>query len=284
MSAGQPTPLPASSSAKSVAWSTALLDLLHAPHTPANYRFINQWATREHNGGPALSDGSNNPFFTTAGAGGTVGPLKAGTFPDWNSIGVATYPSLGVGVYANAIHISSEYPAIAQAFRSGDPGAYASNPNFQHELVRWSGGGYAGFSAIDAPAAPVGPTIDPAQMFKDVGSVVAGKPVSSSGGGITGFIGGVAGDVNSAARHIPGVAQVEGAVGAVSSVGDFLGKLTDPSYILRGLQVVAGAALIVTGGTLLVRQIALAADLPDPVAAVATRGASLAGPATPAVE
>lgn len=104
------------------------------------------------------------------------------------------------------------------------------------------------------------------------------------GGGVGGFVSGVAGDVNSAARHVPGVAQVEGVVSGVSSVGEFLGKLTDPSYILRGLQIVAGAALVVTGGTLLVRQIALAADLPDPVAAVATRGASLAAPATAAVE
>lgn len=278
----------ASSSSKSVAWSTALLDLLHAPHTPENYRFVNQWATREHNGGPALSDGSNNPFFTTAGAGGTVGPLKSGTFPEWNSIGVAKYPTLGIGVYANAIHIASEYPSIAAALRSGNPGAYANNAAFQHELTTWSGGGYAGFAAIPASSSPVGPTLDPHQMFVDVGNAVAGKPVGSSGGGITGFIGDAGSSVWSTVTHpgravettvdhIPGVSTVE-------SIGSFLGKLTDPSYILRGLQIVAGAGLVITGGVLLVRQVALSADLPDPVTAVATRGASLAGPSTAAVE
>lgn len=272
------------SDSSSVAWSTALLDLLHAPHTPANYKFVNQWATREHNGGPALSDGSNNPFFTTAGAGGTVGPLKSGTFPDWNSIGVARYPTLGIGVYANAIHIASEYPSIARALRSGNPGAYANDPSFQHELTTWSGGGYAGFAAIPASSTPVGPTISTSQMMKDVGNAITGKPVDSHGGGVTGFLGDAAGAVNSTIRHVPGVAQAEGVVGGVESVGKFLGKITDPSYILRGLQIVAGAGLVVVGGTLLVRQIALSADLPDPVAAVATKGASLAAPSAAAVE
>lgn len=277
-----------SSSGGSVVWSTALLNLLHAPLTPQNYQFVNQWATREHNGGPALSDGSNNPFFTTAGAGGTVGPLRSGLFPEWNSIGVAKYPTLGIGVYANALHIGSQYPAIARALRSGNPGAYAGDPSFQHELTTWSGGGYAGFSAIPAAAGPVGPTLDTHQMMVDVGNAITGKPVHSGGGGVTGFVKGLPGDVvsgvgdiaggaNSIARHIPGVAQAEG-------IASFLGKLTDPSYILRGLQIVAGAGLVATGATLLVRQIALASDLPDPVAAVASRGASLAAPTGAAVE
>jgi hypothetical protein len=74
----------------------------------------------------------------------------------------------------------------------------------------------------------------------------------------------VASTVGGAAGHIPGVAQVEGIVGGVSSVGDFLGRLTDPSYILRGLQVIAGAVLVLVGLGLLVRQVALSADLPDP--------------------
>ena len=69
---------------------------------------------------------------------------------------------------------------------------------------------------------------------------------------------------NAAARHIPGVAQTE-------DVGKFLGRLTDPSYLLRGLQVIAGGVLVLVGVALLVRQVALAADLPDPIAGAAGR-------------
>lgn len=252
-----------------VVWSTELLTLLKAPLTPQNYQFLNQWATREHNGGPALSDGSNNPFFTTAGAGGTVGPLKAGTFPEWNSIGVARYPTLEVGVFANALHIGTEYPAIAGALRSGNPSSQAGNAQFQAELTRWSGGGYAGFASIPATPGPVGPTVDPGQVSKDVGSALKGELKSSD----------PLSTVNSWARHIPGVAQVEGAAGAVSSAADFLGRLTDPHYILRGLQIVAGGALVAGGVVLLARQVALAADLPDPVLAVGGGAAGAAGKA-----
>jgi len=67
--------------------------------------------------------------------------------------------------------------------------------------------------------------------------------------------------INSVVRHVPGVAQAE-------DIGSFLGKLTDPSYLLRGLQIVAGGALVGTGLLLLARQVALAADLPDPAKAV----------------
>jgi hypothetical protein len=252
----------------SVVWSTELLALLKAPPTPANYRFVNQWATREHNGGPALSDGSNNPFFTTAGAGGTVGPLKSGMFPEWNTVGVARYPSLSVGVYANALHIGSEYPAIAAALRSGNPAAYATNAQFQSELSRWSGGGYAGFASIPAAAGPVGPTVDIASVPKDIAAAVTNK-IDHPGG-----LGGV---LSGAANHIPGVVQAKGAIDAVSATSKFLGRLTDPAYILRGLQVVAGGGLVAIGAVLLARQVALAADLPDPLANVAPGGASSAG-------
>lgn len=68
---------------------------------------------------------------------------------------------------------------------------------------------------------------------------------------------------NGAARHVPGVAQVE-------DIGSFLGRLSDPAYILRGLQIVAGAVLVLVGVVLLTRQVALAADLPDPIAAGAS--------------
>ena len=96
-----------------------------------------------------------------------------------------------------------------------------------------------------------------------VRSGATGSPNPSGGSDIS--LGGIAHGVNSGLRHIPGVAQVEGVASGVSSVADFLGKLTDPHYILRGLQIVAGAVLVLAGIVLLTRQVALAADLPDPV-------------------
>lgn len=110
------------------------------------------------------------------------------------------------------------------------------------------------------PAPQYTPEGESFRQFVATGSAGAG------GGGIS--IGSVAGDVNSGLRHVPGVAQVEGVVGGVSSVAGFLGRLTDPSYILRGLQIVAGAVLALVGVGLLVRQVALAADLPDPAQAI----------------
>jgi hypothetical protein len=232
-------------------WSTELLNLLHAPLTPANYRFVNQWATREH--GTATTLYANNPFFTTAGAGGTVGFLKAGMFPGLpNTPGVAKYPSLEVGVYANAYHIASGYPAIAAALRSGNPAAAASSSAFQADLRRWSGSGYSGLAGISAAAGPVGPSVNVGQVSAD-----AAKAAALGGKGISDIPGAVAGAVGGAVNHIPGVVQAEGIAG-------FLGKLTDPSYILRGLQIVAGGALVMAGVVLLARQVALAADLPDP--------------------
>lgn len=251
----------------SVVWSTELLALLKAPPTPANYRFLNQWATREHNGGPALNDGSNNPFFTTAGAGGTVGPLKAGTFPSWNSIGVARYPNLEVGVFANAYHIGTEYPAIRDALRSGNPASMATNPQFEGELTRWSGGGYSGFQTIPAAAGPVGPSIDTGRLSQVGGAILKGSLHSWTPGGPLPK-GSIAGGAASAAQ---------GAVGAVTATGKFLGKLTDPHYILRGLQIVAGAGMAGVGLVLLARQVALAADVPVSVPGPAAAAASATG-------
>ena len=249
-----------------VAWSTAMLDLLKAPKTPANYAFLNSWSLREQ---PTsmLSD-SHNPFMTTAGTAFTLGPFKAGTFPKWNNIGVAKYPNLETGVYVNALHISSEYPNIAAAVRSGNPTGYRGSikgphgSSVQSELLAWSGSGYASVMGTGGAAGPTGPTVDTSRFS----GVLKGAAFPSSSGGVGGAVSSVASAVNDAARHVPGVAQAEGVAGAAVDVGTFLGKLTDPAYILRGLQIVAGGGLVAIGAVLLARQVALAADLPDPVA------------------
>lgn len=253
----------------SVTWSTGLLSLLHAPLTPANYRFVNQWVLREHVSGD-LYGGSmygNNPFFTTAGAGGTVGPFKAGDYPRVpasvspaaNRAGVALYPNLAVGVVANAYHIATEYPTVAAALRSGDPSSFAGNPRFQQELTRWSGAGYSGFQSIAAPSGPVGPKFSSGDFKREIAGIAQGSDPFK---GAPQSVGSAAAR---AANAVPGVKQAE-------AVAGFVGKLTNASYILRGLQVVGGGLLVGVGAVLLARQVALAADVPapGPVAAAAS--------------
>lgn len=123
--------------------------------------------------------------------------------------------------------------------------------------------------ATGIPLAPR-PAPRPAPQYTPEGESFRQFVATGSAGAAGGIsLGGIAHDVNSGLRHVPGVAQVEGVASGVMSVGDFLGKLTDPSYILRGLQVIAGAVLVLVGIALLVRQVALAADLPDPMTTAA---------------
>lgn len=87
-------------------------------------------------------------------------------------------------------------------------------------------------------------------------------------------------DLAAGAQHIPGVVQGEAVVGAAQSTAQFLGHLTDPHYILRGLQIFAGGALVAMGLYLLVRQVGLATStvsLPTPLEA----GANAVAAASP---
>lgn len=94
---------------------------------------------------------------------------------------------------------------------------------------------------------------------------VSARGTGDAGAGILGL--GVyppsASTVNDAARHIPGVAQVEGAVGAIGSVGDALKFLL--SY--RMLEIVGGLGLVAIGVIGLVHNAATV--VPGPVGKVA---------------
>lgn len=63
-----------------------------------------------------------------------------------------------------------------------------------------------------------------------------------------------------------------GAVGGIASLADLLARISDPSYILRGLQIVAGAVLVLIGLYLLARQVGLAVSeqTPQPIRDAAT--------------
>lgn len=228
-------------------WETALLDLLGAPKTAANYRFVNAWATREHGSSFPGTLYANNPFFTTAGGGGTVGAVKAGTYPTIpNTPGVAVYPDVSTGVTITALHLGREYPGIVQALRSGNPEQFASNSTFQTELKRWSGSGYAGLNTAGASAIPQGPTLNKPILsgggfdFSGIGhalnsgigsgieSVVPGGPILKKG------IDAAGGAANTAKQ----------AVNDTMAVGHAIGWIFNPANILRVLEIIAGAVLV----------------------------------------
>lgn len=111
------------------------------------------------------------------------------------------------------------------------------------------------------------------------------------GGGVTGAISGAVSGVGGAIRtgvdaSIPGINLIPNpgdVIGGVKSTAEFLGHLSDPHYILRGLQVIAGGVLVLVGVVLLARQVGLAFAQSDTgravtgaAEAVATRGASKA--------
>lgn len=99
-----------------------------------------------------------------------------------------------------------------------------------------------------------------AGAYKNYQGYATGSEVSLGGGEIipgSGNIGDVGTSPTAAAQHIPGVVQAE-------SVAKFLGHLTDPSYLLRGGEIIAGAVLVFGGLFLLAKQIGLAPDIKLP--------------------
>jgi hypothetical protein len=106
----------------------------------------------------------------------------------------------------------------------------------------------------------------PASPATEYHNAVAALPASDGGPAGSGGIGSILGAVNTGAEAaVPGLSQAEGAAGAAGSVAsgaeataDFLGNLTNPAYLLRGLQIVGGGAILLFGLYLLARQSGLA--------------------------
>lgn len=168
-----------------------------------------------------------NPLATT---------LRQPGSTSFNSVGVQNYPTPEIGVAATADTLRN-YPAVLAVLR-GKASPYG-NAAFNTELNKWSGN------------ADKGATVTPY-----VRSWLLQAQSNPSGKDATDWL--------SADPLGPAVAS---AADAALAVPRFLAKLMDPSYILRGLQVIAGAVLVLVGVGLLVRQVALAADVPIPTPA-----------------
>lgn len=233
-------------------WETALLDLLGAPKTAGNYKFLNAWATREHGPSYPASLYANNPFFTTAGGGGSAGPLKAGTFPTIaGTPGVTRFPDVTSGVVGTGFTLKG-YPGIVSALKSGNPEQYAGNAEFQRELASWSGGGYSSLNVAGQPGAPEGPGLN-----TPIEGASASDFTSISGVGIPPFIKGIVTAPAQVFQGVTGKNVGASPTGPGSALGDlgaagsglakFLGINLPKNALLRGGEMVAGGVLILLG-------------------------------------
>lgn len=206
-----------------------------APHRPATHAFLVAWSSVED------TKAHWNPLATTR-------TLPGSTTLPGNTAGVQQYATPEEGVQATADTIKG-YPTIlavlrgkASPFGTGPGGV---NPLLAQDLNTWSGHRDQGAAATS--------------YVRKVILNFQGNPKGQGAADWTSGDGGLA-DAGTAAKD------------AALAVPAFLGKVTDPAYILRGLQIVAGAVMVLVGVVLLTRQVALANDLPDPLSAL-SRGA-----------
>jgi len=103
----------------------SLLATIGAPQTAANVNSILAWINHEGGGG------TNNPLNTTQAMGNST---------SFNSAGVQNFPTLAIGVAANAKTLM--YPAYAEILAALRSGNGLCGRSFGG-LSTWSGGGYS---------------------------------------------------------------------------------------------------------------------------------------------
>lgn len=111
---------------------TALLAAIGAPPTKANLNSMNSWYAHEEPTWPPPC--KNNPLNTTLVMGGSS------QCPLVSSAPVQAYPSMVIGLTANARTLLQGYPTIVSLLRSGK-GLCGQTAN--GEFSKWSGNGYS---------------------------------------------------------------------------------------------------------------------------------------------
>lgn len=159
------------------------------------------------------------------------------------------------------LHQGGAYPASAPQTPDA-ANAWAWSPaGVDYVLGRMQSvaGGLRGKQAVRAIVYRFERPLDPATEYANAVKALPysdGGP-SGGGGGVTsivstvGNVTGVTGTVNAVTGV---VSDVTGAANAVSNVGTFLGKLADPSFWVRALEVAGGALLVFFGLYLLGRE------------------------------
>lgn len=125
-----------------------LLEVLGAPATELNLRFLLGWMAREN------TTAAWNPLATTQ-------PAPGATM--FNSVGVRNYPDEATGVQATVTTLRNGfYPNILDALANGR-GDLAAEASL--DLRRWSGGGYSSIRLAELPADTA--TTPPAPIEED---------------------------------------------------------------------------------------------------------------------
>jgi hypothetical protein len=182
------------------------------------------------------------------------------------------------------LHKGGEYPSTApQSEQEANEWAWSvKGVNYalkrMSNVARGKTGSAAIVAIVDKFERPANKAGEIAGAERDYAESEAGK-LGSGGTSVTSILKHLA-DLTPAGLAAQESASVLGGAGGVvkgtESVGSFLGKLTDPSFLLRGLEVVGGAVLALMGLYMLARMVGLAPS-PAQVAAVTPvgRGAKL---------
>jgi hypothetical protein len=205
-------------------WERAVLAGIGAPPTADNVKLLDAWQRAE--GG----DASYNPLNTTQDAADAYA---------YNSVGVRNYPSAKVGTAATVkTLLNGYYSGIVGDLRSGIYRAPAIVDRNVSEFGTWG----TGASSI---AGVLG------SRFSGSSSVGRTRPdtgaATSGGSGIGAFIGGLGGDVTSAAG-----AAWKDALGVISGPVDVVKAalwLLDPASWLRMVEFLTGMVLMLLGLT-----------------------------------
>lgn len=169
-----------------------------------------------------------NPLATT---------LREPGSTSFNSVGVQNYATPESGVQATADTIK-QYPTIMAVLR-GKASPFG-NPSLNAELNKWVTGKSGNTQSTS--------------YVNNVLRNYQGNPSGKSAADWFSY------DLGNLYKD----SGAKAAVDATLAVPRFLAKITDPAFILRSLQVIAGAVLVLVGVYLLARQVGLAADVPAP--------------------
>jgi hypothetical protein len=172
---------------------------------------------------------------------------------------VNTYNSLvQKGVPPAQANIQAILPSYVTAFRQNQgsaPGTVAALVESSGEPPSWYAGGITGFlgalkgSGFSGVSNFAGASSSPLGGFPGGGYITSAASGTYSGSGLKSVV-----DAG------------ESAVQTTESVGHFLGKLTDPNFWIRALEIVGGMALVGLGLYLIAKDIggAMGASLPSP--------------------
>jgi hypothetical protein len=148
-----------------------------------------------------------------------------------------------------------------------------------------------GLSDAGAPSAVITPS-QAAAAAKPGGDSTPAPKNSGGGAGLSGAAGDVGGFL---LNPVGGTANLVGGIGsglgvgsvipgydAASGIASFFANLTNPKYLLRGLEVIGGGLFILMGLYLLAKQVGLAQTatnfIPNPVARSAIQASGIAAP------